>query len=151
MSTVADEKNPYIVLVFPVADTVLWGVSLLRGHSTLYHSKKNMAEALAEARSLAGEHGVAVSCSLETFFDLTVEAEGAGFETFTAPDGYVLTWERAAYSADRLGLDHLSVEKEGQSLGEFSMYHDTDSDVVDAILQIIAPGMEAFAVVGQLS
>jgi hypothetical protein len=146
-----DEKNPYVVTVFPVEDTALWGVSLSREGALIHHAKTSRALVLATARNLASEYGVGVTCTLETFFALTVETDGPGRETFTAPGGYVLSWERAAYAGERLGLDRLTVAQAGTSLGEFVMYHDTDSDVVKAILQIIAPGMGEVSVSGQLS
>jgi hypothetical protein len=146
-----DEKNPYVVTVSPVEDTDLWGVSLSREGALIHHSKKSRALVLATARNLAREYEVGVTCTLETFFALTVETDGSGRETFTAPGGYLLTWERTAYAGERLGLDRLTVEQAGTGLGEFVMYHDTDSDVVHAILQIIAPGMGEAFVSGQLS
>jgi hypothetical protein len=146
-----DEENPYVITVFPVEDTDLWGVSLSREGALIHHSKKSRALVLATARNLAREYEVGVTCTLETFFALTVETEGSGRQTFTAPGGYVLAWERAAYAGERLGLDQLTVEQAGRSLGEFVMDHDTDSDVVDAVLQIIAPGRSEAFVSGQLS
>jgi len=145
------EKPQSVVTVFPLSEADLWGVTLHEGDETLHESKASRVVALARARDLAHEHHVRVTCTLEHFFALTIEADGPGRETFTATDGSVLTWERALYGGDRLGLDQLAVEKAGKSRGSFIMYHDTDSGVVDAILQLIAPGSDAAAVCGQLS
>jgi hypothetical protein len=149
MSSLAEE-NPYVVTVSPIENTELWGVSLSLEGALIHRSETSRALALATARTLASEYQVGVTCTLETFFDLTVETEGPGHASFTAPGGYVLAWERAAYAGERLGLDWLTVERAGTDLGEFVMYHDTDSDVVEAILRLIAPGRGAAAVSGQL-
>lgn len=145
------EEKPFVVTIAPVEDTALWSVSLSQGEALLHHSKLSKVRTLEVARGLAREYKVGMACSLETFFDFTVEMDVPGYQVFTAPGGYVLAWDRAAYAGERLGLDRLTVEQGGTSLGEFFMYHDTDSAVVDAILQIIAPGMSASAVSGQLS
>lgn len=92
----------------------------------------------------------AVLCTLENFLDLTVEGDAAGSKTWTMASGYVLAWERSAYPDERQGLDHLTVRKEDQQLGEFFMNHDTDSSIVEQILLLIAPGKQAAEISGSL-
>jgi hypothetical protein len=88
---------------------------------------------------------------LEHFFDLTVEGDTTGGQTWTSTDGYEVKWERAAYSGDRQGLDRLMVRKGDQDLGDFFMYQDTDSETVAQILSLLAPVKQAAEVSGYLS
>jgi hypothetical protein len=94
---------------------------------------------------------VPVLCTLEYFLDLTVEGDEPGTKTWTMASSYVLVWERSAYSGERQGLDHLTVRKGDQDLDEFVLYQDTDSDVVEAILKLIAKGSQAAEIFGHLS
>jgi len=74
----------------------------------------------------------------------------AGTETWATSEGYLVVWSRASYSGDRQALDHLTVRKGNQDLGEFCMYHDTDAHVVEGILSLIAPGSNEAEVSGNL-
>jgi hypothetical protein len=148
----SEEQQPLALTVSPTPETGRWSVTLSTGDNTLQRSEEPTRKAaLRSARSLAQEYSVGVTCTLEHFFDLTVEGDDEGQQTFTTSDGFALTWWRAAYPGDRLGLDHLSLEQAGKPVGEYLMYHDTDSDVVKVILQLIAPGKSAAEISGQLT
>jgi hypothetical protein len=67
MYTVFDGKYPFSVIVFPVPESDLWGVSEREGGITLYHMKDRQAIVLNEARRLAQEHSIQVECTLSTF------------------------------------------------------------------------------------
>lgn len=146
-----DGKYPFSVTVFPVPESDLWGVSLCEGNILISHRKDRRAIVMNEARRLAQEYSIQVACTLEHFFYLTVESDVHGGATWTTADGYAMVWERAAYSGDRQGLDHLTVSKGDQELEDFVMYQDTDSDRVEEILALIAPGKQAAEISGHLS
>ena len=144
-------KYPFSVTIFPVPDSDLWGVDECEGEILIYHMKDRRAIVLNEARRLGEVHSIHVACSLEHFLALTIESDTTGGATWTTADGYEVRWDRAAYSGDRQGLDHLTVRKGDQELGDFYMYHDTDSDTVEEILALIAPGKQAAEISGHLS
>jgi hypothetical protein len=142
---------PFSVTVFPVPESDLWGVSEREGATLIYHMKDRRAIVMNEARRLAHEHSIQVACTLEHFLDLTIESDATGVETWTTADGFEVRWDRAAYAGDRQGLDHLTVQKGDQELGDFFMDHDTDSDRVEELLALIAPGKQAAEISGHLS
>ena len=143
-------KYPFTVTVLPVPESERWMVNLCEGETLIYHSKESKTAVRADAKKIAATYHIQVTCSLDSFLDLTIESDRTGIETWATDEGFALEWSRTAYSRDRQGLDSLKVWQGNEVLKEFFLYASIESDVVVQIIDLIAPGKQGDQIFGHL-